>query len=86
MTYRLNADVPHRYGRLVQVAPHPATRDELETIVREFGAANRHLAAKEKTKLGEEVLAAQFVTKCVAPSGRNDIALADANKQDHFTP
>ena len=75
MTYRLNADIPHRYGRLVQVAPHP---DDLETIVREFGAANSHLARKEKAKSEEEVLAAQFVSKCVAPSERKATLMSNS--------
>ena len=74
MTYRLNADIPHRYGRFVQVAPHPTTSHDLNRIVREFAAVNTHLATKEKQKSDEEVFATQFVTKCLAPSGRNAIA------------
>ena len=74
MTYRLNADIPHRYGRFVQVAPHPTTSQDLNRIMREFAAANTHLATKQRAKSDEEVFATQFVTKCVAPSGRNAIA------------
>ena len=71
MTYKLNADIPHRYGRFVQVAQHPTTSPDLDRIMREFGIANAHLATKEKGKSEEEVFATQFVTKCLAPSERN---------------
>ena len=51
----------------------------LEMVVREFGAANSHLASKEKSE--EEVFVAQFVSKCQAPSGRNAFALTDINNK-----
>ena len=69
MTYRLDADFPDLYGKLIQTAEIPSHAEDLDKIINEFGAANTHLAKKE---VGErEILATQFVTKCKTPGQRN---------------
>ena len=64
MTFRLNADIPLRYGEFVQVAPHPQSGEDLNKIINNFGAANTQLAEKEKGQSENETLAAQFVKNC----------------------
>ena len=59
---------------LLQVDQHPTSGPDLDRIMMEFGAANTHLATKEKGNSDQEVFATQFVTKCIAPSERKAIA------------
>ena len=72
MTYRLKADIVYRYGRFVQLAPHPS--DGLAQIIMNFAAANTHLARKVKGTSDKEVFVTQFVTKCSTPSKRKAAA------------
>ena len=73
MTFRLNADIPLLYGEFVQVAQHPRSGHDLNMIINNFGAANTHLAEKEKGKSENETLVAQFVTNCKTNSGREKV-------------
>ena len=73
MTFRLNADIPLLYGEFVQVAQHPRSGHDLNTIIDNFGAANTQLAGKEKGNSENEALVAQFVTNCKTNSGREKV-------------
>ena len=73
MTFRLNADIPYRYGEFVQVAPHPQSGEDLNKIINNFGAANTQLAGKEKGKSEPETLVAQFVSNCKTESKREKV-------------
>ena len=73
MTFRLNADIPYRYGEFVQVAPHPQSGEDLNKIFNNFGAANTQLAVKEKGKSEPETLVAQMVSNCKTESRREEV-------------
>ena len=73
MTFRLNADIPYRYGEFVQVAPHPQSGEDLNKIINNFGTANTQLAGQEKGKSEPETLAAQFVKNCKTESKRENV-------------
>ena len=66
MTYKTNSDVPVPYGKVVQVVPHPTSRQELEKLIMDFGVANKHLAVKEKS----ESFVTQFASNCNTHSKR----------------
>ena len=72
MTFRLNADIPYRYGEFLQVAPHPQSGEDLNKIINNFGAANTLLAVKEKGTSENEILVAQFASNCKTISGREN--------------
>ena len=73
MTFRLNADIPLLYGEFVQFAQHPRSGHDLNMIIDNFGAANTHLAGKEKGNSKNETLVAQFVSNCKTNSRREKI-------------
>ena len=73
MTFRLNADIPLLYGEFLQVAQHPRSGHDLNMIIDNFGAANTHLAGKEKGNSKNETLVAQFVSNCKTNSGREKV-------------
>ena len=69
MSYRLDADIRHGYGELVEVSPHPTGAVELTETIMQYGLANTHLAVKEN--LNQENLICQFVSNCKTKSERN---------------
>ena len=79
MTYRLEADIVHHYGRFVRLSQPPNSSHGLKKIMRNFGVANTHLARKEKGQSDKEVFATWFVTKCSTPGKRKDIANSTSN-------
>ena len=69
MSYRLDADIRHGYGELVEVSPHPTGAVQLTETIMQYGLANTHLAVKEN--LNQENLICQFVSNCKTKSERN---------------
>ena len=66
MTYTADSRFPVPYGKLVQVAPHPLSGEDLRKLSAEFGVANPHLAHKKRS----ESLVAQIVSHCSTISKR----------------
>ena len=82
MTYKLDSDFPNLYGKFFPVVPHPAAgSEELDKIIRDFGASNTKLARKERG-----ALAAQFVSNCETQSRRKVIVqlVEDFYNQDRL--
>ena len=73
MTFRLNADIPYRYGEFVQVAPHPQSGEDLNKIINNFGAENTQLAEKERGKSDPDTLVVQMVSNCKTESRRENL-------------
>ena len=68
MSFRLDAEIRHGYGELVQVSPHPVRGHNLTEIILQFGLDNTHLAQKLPGK--EDTLCCQFVSNCNTKSKR----------------
>ena len=68
MTYRLDSDFPHPYGRVRQLKEHPpAGSKELDALVKEFGIAN---AKRLNSPARSEFRAAWFASNCKSFSKR----------------
>ena len=66
MTYRKNSDFSLPYGTICQLKYHPPFGPKLDSLIKDFGRKNQHLA-HNRTK---NVKAAWFVSNCFTRSQR----------------
>ena len=66
MTYRMDSDFPHPYGRVYKIKEHPEEGRKLVKFIKEFGRKNAAKYGSGK----KEFKAAWFVSSCHSRSGR----------------